>query len=315
MAAANRRIFGIGRGNSAGAGGVREVRRAGTAAPEARRGAGQVAAAPSTTNRFSSRSRPALPAEILGGFSSSLLPPSFPRGRSATFFFAPRCPALGGRTGPAATRDEADRRHRLRHRRARGGAHPGRPAPRSRSTRRPNASAATRTRSTSPSAVAPTASTSASPSSTTARRPASQPCSPSSGSRRHRPRCRSRPRSPRPASNGAAPARPGCSRSPRNLLRPAFWNMLGEVPRFNRHAAALAPPPPRTSPTTTAVGDFLGQRIASRRAFATGTCCRCSAASGHARPSRCCACRWRRWRASGATTACCERGPGHAAAR
>ena len=59
-------------------------------------------AASGTTNRFSSRSRPALPAEIPGGFSSSLLPPSFPRGRSATFFFAPRCPAPGGRTGPKA---------------------------------------------------------------------------------------------------------------------------------------------------------------------------------------------------------------------
>src|SRR5664279_6165354 len=45
------------------------------------------------TNRFSSRSRPASPAEIPGGFSSSLLPPSFPRGRSATLFFAARCPA------------------------------------------------------------------------------------------------------------------------------------------------------------------------------------------------------------------------------
>ena len=41
-------------------------------------------------NRFSSRSRPVLPAEIPGGFSSSLLPPSFPWGRSATFFFEVR---------------------------------------------------------------------------------------------------------------------------------------------------------------------------------------------------------------------------------
>ncbi|HEY4958172.1 MAG TPA: hypothetical protein VII31_10195 [Caldimonas sp.] len=53
----------------------------------------QTAARAGTVNRFSSRSRPALPAEILGGFSSSLLPPSFPRGRSATFFFEVRRPA------------------------------------------------------------------------------------------------------------------------------------------------------------------------------------------------------------------------------
>ena len=84
------------------AGGVREVRRAETAAP--RPGKMPAGVAPGTTNRFSSRSRPALPAEIPGGFSSSLLPPSFPRGRSATFFFAPRCPALGGRTGPKPRR-------------------------------------------------------------------------------------------------------------------------------------------------------------------------------------------------------------------
>jgi hypothetical protein len=74
---------------------IREIRRADAVAPRSgpRRGAGDSG----TTNRFRSRSRPALPAEILGGFSSSLLPPSFPRGRSATFFFAPRCPAPGGR--------------------------------------------------------------------------------------------------------------------------------------------------------------------------------------------------------------------------
>jgi hypothetical protein len=50
-------------------------------------------AAKGVPNRFSSRSRPALPAEILGGFSSSLLPPSFLRGRSATFFFGARAGA------------------------------------------------------------------------------------------------------------------------------------------------------------------------------------------------------------------------------
>ena len=82
------------------AGGVREVRRAESAAPQPGKAPGR--AAPGTADRFSSRSRPALPAEIPGGFSSSLLPPSFPRGRSATFFFAPRCPAPGGRTGPKA---------------------------------------------------------------------------------------------------------------------------------------------------------------------------------------------------------------------
>jgi len=49
------------------------------------RGAGNGA-----SNRFSSRSRPAQSAEIPGGFSSSLLPPSFLRGRSATFFFEAR---------------------------------------------------------------------------------------------------------------------------------------------------------------------------------------------------------------------------------
>jgi len=40
-----------------------------------------------------------------------------------------------------------------------------------------------------------------------------------------------------------------------NLLRLAFWNMLGEVPRFNRHAAALV----RTAGAASddSVGDFL----------------------------------------------------------
>jgi hypothetical protein len=98
--------------------GVREIRRGRQRAsppPRAARGAG-------TANRFSSRSRPDHPAEIPGGFSSSLLPPSFPRGRSATPFFpsGARPPA-----GPPAAlrRDEANRRRRCGNRRARDGSH------------------------------------------------------------------------------------------------------------------------------------------------------------------------------------------------
>ena len=48
-------------------------------------------------NRFSSRSRPATPAEIPEGFSSSLLPPSFLRGRSATFLLPSRAASGGSR--------------------------------------------------------------------------------------------------------------------------------------------------------------------------------------------------------------------------
>src|SRR4051812_14629069 len=44
---------------------------------------------------FLSRSRSATPTEILEGFSSSLLPPSFPRGRFAAFFFLKAAPRRG----------------------------------------------------------------------------------------------------------------------------------------------------------------------------------------------------------------------------
>ena len=83
--------------------------------------AGSAGGGDGTTNRFLSRSRPAPPAEILGGISSSLPPPSFPRGRSATFFFALRRPAPGGRAGAqrGAAADEADRGRRLGDRRPR----------------------------------------------------------------------------------------------------------------------------------------------------------------------------------------------------
>ena len=103
----------------------------------------------------------------------------------------------------------------------------------------------------------------------------------------------------------------GVFAQPGNLLRLAFWNMLGEVPRFNRHAAALGSVRRTTSPTTTRSATSW-PRIASRRAFATGTCCRCSAASGRARATRCCACRSPPWRASAATTACCRHCAGRA---
>lgn len=43
----------------------------------------------------SSRSQLAMPAETLGGLFSSLLPPSFPRGRSATFFSPLRAASRG----------------------------------------------------------------------------------------------------------------------------------------------------------------------------------------------------------------------------
>jgi len=48
-----------------------------------------------------------------------------------------------------------------------------------------------------------------------------------------------------------------------NLLRPAFWNMLGEVLRFNRHAAALASGVPDPAHEDS-VGDFLAARRFSK---------------------------------------------------
>ena len=45
-----------------------------------------------------------------------------------------------------------------------------------------------------------------------------------------------------------------------NLLRPAFWNMLGEILRFNRHAASLA-----RSDATAAYADALGDFLAQHR--------------------------------------------------
>ena len=55
-----------------------------------------------------------MPAEIPGGFSSSLLPPSFPRGRSATFLSGERAapggprrqiPGLRGTSRPSRERE------------------------------------------------------------------------------------------------------------------------------------------------------------------------------------------------------------------
>ena len=45
-----------------------------------------------------------------------------------------------------------------------------------------------------------------------------------------------------------------------NLLRPAFWNMLGEIPRFNRHAATLA-----RSASAPAHDDSVGDFLAAHR--------------------------------------------------
>lgn len=45
-----------------------------------------------------------------------------------------------------------------------------------------------------------------------------------------------------------------------NLLRPAFWNMLGEIPRFNRRAASLA-----KSDAAAAYADSLGDFLAEHR--------------------------------------------------
>ena len=118
---AGKRVFDNGRELSA-SGGVIPVRCGALLLP------GQTGASPGdTSNRFSSRSRPVLPAEIPGGFSSSLPPPSFPRGRSATFVSggaAPGGPGLRS-PGPPCTsradfgrsRREADRGRRFRHRR------------------------------------------------------------------------------------------------------------------------------------------------------------------------------------------------------
>jgi predicted NAD/FAD-binding protein len=48
-----------------------------------------------------------------------------------------------------------------------------------------------------------------------------------------------------------------------NLLRPSFWNMLGEILRFNRHAGSVARgrPPPESDDS---LGDFLDSRRFSK---------------------------------------------------
>jgi predicted NAD/FAD-binding protein len=61
------------------------------------------------------------------------------------------------------------------------------------------------------------------------------------------------------SSAGAA----GVFAQPRNLLRPAFWNMLGEVPRFNRHATALAKAASGVAHDDS-VGDFLARHRFSK---------------------------------------------------
>ena len=59
----------------------------------------------------------------------------------------------------------------------------------------------------------------------------------------------------------------------------AFWNMLGEIVALQppRDAAPERIVAARTSPRSTTGSATSSTRIASRRAFATGTCCRCSA--------------------------------------
>jgi len=52
----------------------------------------------------------------------------------------------------------------------------------------------------------------------------------------------------------------GVFAQPGNLLRLAFWNMLGEVLRFNRHALALA-----QAPTDVAHGDSVGDFLVANR--------------------------------------------------
>jgi len=61
--------------------------------------------------------------------------------------------------------------------------------------------------------------------------------------------------------SSAGPA--GVFAQPGNLMRLAFWNMLGEVPRFNRHAAALARATPDLAHDDS-VGDFLAAHRFSR---------------------------------------------------
>ena len=109
-----------------------------------------------------------------------------------------------------------------------------------------------------------------------------------------------------------APPRPRrVFRQPANLLRPAFWNMLGEV-------AALQPSSPRRcrammsagglAALDDSVGDFLAEHRFSK-AFRDWYLLPLLACIWSCkRPSRCCACQPRlRWRASATTTACWQR--------
>jgi predicted NAD/FAD-binding protein len=61
----------------------------------------------------------------------------------------------------------------------------------------------------------------------------------------------------------------------RNLLDWKFLRMLRDIVRFNRQASALAE-----------------SHAEAATSFATGISCPCSAASGPARPTRCCSFRW-----------------------
>ena len=78
-----------------------------------------------------------------------------------------------------------------------------------------------------------------------------------------------------------------------NLLRPRFLGMLAQILRFNRLARGLAEAGDDASLTEPIARLPRPPRL-RRRPSATGTCCRCWAASGHARPTRCCAFRWPR---------------------
>ena len=206
----------------------------------------------------------------------------------------PRCPAPGGRIArPRAGADEARRGDR---RAASPGWRPraaSRRRARSRCSRRPTVSAATRTRSTSPSAAAPTGSTPASSSSTSGRYPKLIALLAELGV-------------------ATAPARDVVSvragrrtrverRRPRRGLRPARATWCGrrsgtcsrEIARFNRHAdgAGARRAAGGVGRARQSVGDFL-----DAHRFSKGVSRLVLAADARLhlvvrRPSRCCACR------------------------
>ena len=99
---------------------------------------------------------------------------------------------------------------------------------------------------------------------------------------RRRARCRSRCASTRRRLEWAGTNLAALFAQPGNALRPAFWRMLADIARFNRDTTAMIDARRACGRSRSASSSTTA---ATRRPFATGTCCRWRPRSGRRRES------------------------------